>query len=260
MNKHEEQYDAAWFAKLDAIVTGKEPLSAEDDDLLHVAAKLSDAFAPLSDPVISQEHPPRTYSPLHQGITTSTSNRKRLLLRGLLTAAAICFVLFGVVGTCPISPQVSAATLNTSQRIWWAATSFAQIDASSIALQAVKKSGVRPLLPKYLPPGTQAIEFGIITDENDPHIFIAFVADYRIANQDISLYERPTNLVFPSSAAQNIALGTHKAQLFQDNTGNSILQWYQDGMTSQIASTLPVNELLAIARQFQPITNWDLIL
>ncbi|MGI9061464.1 MAG: hypothetical protein ACR2H5_23125 [Ktedonobacteraceae bacterium] len=252
MNKRGEEYEDEWFAKLDAIVTGKEALSSEDDDLLRMAAKLTDAFAPLSD--LDGIH-----AQWHQRTTAPMSTRRQLLLRSVLMIAAVCFVIFGMVGACPASPQVSAATLNAGRGIWQVATSFEQIDASSVAILAVRKAGVRPLLPKELPPGTEAVAFGIITDGNDPRIFTAFVADYRIAGQDVSLYERPANLVFPSSAAQHIFIGTYKGQLFQDDMGNSILQWYQDGMTCQIASTLPVNELLAIARQLQPITDWELL-
>jgi Domain of unknown function (DUF4367) len=129
-----------------------------------------------------------------------------------------------------------------------------------VALLALKNAGVRPLLPVEVPAGTQSVEFGIITDSTDPRAFTAFVADYRIAGQDVSAYERPADLVFPSSAAQSVYIGSMKGQLFQDDAGNSILQWYQDGMTCQLASTLPANELIAIARQFQPITSWELIL
>ena len=174
--------------------------------------------------------------------------------------AAVLFVLFGVGGACTASPQVSAATLNAGRQVWQAATSFEQIDASSVALLSLKNGGVRPLLPVELPAGTQSVEFGIITDSSDPRAFTAFAADYRISGQDISVYEQPANLVFPSSAAQNISIGSIKGQLFQDDAGNSILRWYQNGMTCQIASTLSANELIAIARQFQPIASWELIL
>jgi Sigma-70 region 2/Domain of unknown function (DUF4367) len=158
-------------------------------------------------------------------------------------------------------PEVSLEELVTSERPR-VLSSEEQVlaDEERRILLALKNAGVRPLLPVEVPAGTQSVEFGIITDSTDPRAFTAFVADYRIAGQDVSVYERPADLVFPSSAAQSVYIGSMKGQLFQDDAGNSILQWYQDGMTCQLASTLPANELIAIARQFQPITSWELIL
>ncbi len=263
MKRRKENYDEAWFAKLDAIITGREAPTPEDDDLLHVAAQLADALSPLnqlemSDVQDAQSTPVVNPQVQRQTIAPARS-RKRPLLQTLLTAAAVLFVLFGVVGACPANTQVAAATRNVGQHIWQAATSFEQIDASSIALLATKKAGVRPLLPATVPANTQSVEFGIITDDTNPRLFRAFIADYRVAGQDVSIYEQATDLVVSSSAAQNITIGLSEGHLFQDNAGNSILQWYQNGMTCQIASTLPRDELLALARQFRQVTRWELI-
>jgi len=260
--KRRDDYDAAWFAKLDAIVTGRKTPAPEDDDLLHVAAKLADALSPLntsdrSD--VRDSHSTSVNSQLQQHIIAPARSGKSSLLRILLTTAAVLFVLFGIVGACPANTQVVAATRNVGQHIWQATTSFEQIDASSIALLAAKRSGVRPLLPATVPANTQSVEFGIITDDTNSQAFRAFTADYRITGQDVSIYEQAENLVVPSSAAQNVSVGLSEGHLFQDNAGNSILQWYQDGMTCQMASMLPAHELLTLARQFHPITRWELI-
>ncbi|BCL77853.1 hypothetical protein ccbrp13_03180 [Ktedonobacteria bacterium brp13] len=253
-------YNAAWFEKLDAIVTGESTPTAEDDELLHLAAKLSDALTPLSHSTTASEQDLRaayTHQHIYNGIPGQP--RRKSWLYGITTLVAVLFVFFTMVAACPASPQISVATLNAGKQLWQDATSFEQIDASSVALLSVKNAGVRPLLPQKLPVGTQAIEFGIITDTANAQMLIAFAADYRIAGQDISIYEQPANLVFPSSVARHIAIGTNQGQLFQNNAGNSVIQWYQDGMTCQIASVLPLNELLAIAHQFHTLTNWDLI-
>ena len=254
--KRRREKDEAWFAKLDAIATGKETPTSDDDDVLHVAARLADALAPLN--TLDTEDMQDVYRPRTHVSRTSRvpiRGRKRSLVRIMLTTAAVLFVLLGLVGACPANTQIA----NAGQHAWEAATSFEQINVSSLALLAVKKLGVRPLLPATVPASTQSIEFGIITDENNPQAFRAFVADYRIAGQDVSLYEQATNLVVPSSAAQNVSVNTYEGHVFQDTAGNSILQWYQDGMTCQMASTLSVHELLALARQFHPITQWELI-
>ena len=262
MKGHNDDYDETWLAKLDAIVARSETPSQEDDELLHVAAKLVDALSPLNKLETPRRHNlnPTSKNPqLQHSTTVSMISRKRSLLRVLLTTAALLFVLFGVVGACPMTTQVSIATRNVGQQIWQEATSFEQIDASSIAFLAVKRAGVRPLLPEVVPADTQSIEFGIVTDDTNAQNFAAFVAEYRIAGQDVSVYEQNANLVTASSAAQNVTFGINEGHLFQDNAGNSILQWYQDGMTCQIASTLPIHELLTLARQFHPITRWELI-
>jgi uncharacterized membrane protein YgdD (TMEM256/DUF423 family) len=292
MNEHDDRdsLDETWFDKLDAIITGAEVPTPDDDELLRLSAKLSDALSPLSrgvglprprDPVpllrAGQAHAPtgsaiRTFGShsvdalRRAGQAHAPTERvgrtlrpKWHLVRNLVTIAAVLFVLFGVGGACTASSQVSAETLNAGRQIWQAATSFQQIDASSAALLSLKNERVRPLLPVELPSGTQSVEFGIIADMTDPHIFTAFVADYHIAEQDISVYERAVDLELPSSQAQVVHIGSFKGQLFQDNSGNSVLQWYQDGITCQMASTLPAGELIVLAKHFQPIANWQLI-
>ncbi len=262
MKRRREDHDEAWFARLDAIVAGRETPTPEDDDILHVAAKLAAAFSPLNqqetfdmrDVQSTHANPQRHLPPV-----VAARSRKRSVLQTLLITAAVLFVLFGIVGACPANTQVAAATWNVGQHVWQAATSFEQIDASSLALLAAEKAGVHPLLPVTVPANTQSVEFGIITDETNPRAFRAFVADYRITGQDVSLYEQATNLVLPSSEAQNMSVNTYEGHVFQDTVGNSILQWYQDGMTCQMASALPVHELLALARQFHPITQWELL-
>ncbi len=115
------------------------------------------------------------------------------------------------------------------------------------------------MLPAALPDNTQAVEFGVIVDDFDVHLVRAFVADYFIAGKDVSLYEKFGNLVFASSSAQKVRIGTLEGQLFEDASGNRILQWYQNGMTCQLASTLSKDLLIALARQFRPITRWELL-
>ena len=51
--KHEkhnhDEYSDEWLEKLDAIVAGEDIPSAGDDELLHVAARLATALAPLKE-------------------------------------------------------------------------------------------------------------------------------------------------------------------------------------------------------------------
>ena len=263
MKRSKEPNDEQWFAKLDAIVTGTETRMHEDDDLLHVAAKLAKALSPLNEADVIGEQSlylTRANPQRQQNIGLPIKRRKRLLLHPLLIASVGLFVFLGIAGFYSINTQDILTKQNIGQQIWQASTSFEQIDASSVALLTAKKAGVHPLLPTTVPAETQSVEFGIITDDLNPQAFRAFIADYRITGQDVAIYEQVTDLVAQSSAAQNISVGSSNGHLFQDNAGNSILQWYQAGMTCQIASTLPLEELLALARQFHPITRWELII
>jgi hypothetical protein len=263
MKRSREKDDAVWFEKLDAIVTGREVPTSEDDDLLQIAAKLANALSPLNQTEVTDAqntYISRINIKIQYHSMTREKMKKHSLLQKLLMGAAVLFALFDIVGACPITPQVVVATQYIGQHIWQATTSFEQIDASSLALLAIKKGGVRPLLPTTIPAETQSIEFGIIMDDANPPTFRAFTADYRITGQDVFIYEQATDLVLPSLAAQNVSVNSYQGHLFQDNAGNRILQWYQDGMTCQMASTLPLLELLALARQFHPITRWELIL
>jgi hypothetical protein len=47
--------------------------------------------------------------------------------------------------------------------------------------------------------------------------------------------------------------------LFQDESGNNALQWYQHGMECQITSQMPVARLVALASTFQPLKSWELL-
>ena len=63
-----------------------------------------------------------------------------------------------------------------------------------------------------------------------------------------------------SPVAQKVWVGPIQGQLFQDDTGNNALQWYQQGMMCQLTSKLVPQRLLRLASTFQPMKNWDVIL
>lgn len=265
MKKRKGEFDDTWFDKLDAIVAGNNDGKADDDELLQVAAKLAVALSPLNQAQSNGQQSPHPPEHTRRSMITnvarrSKSSQRRMFWRSLLAVAAILFLVFGIGSTCATSPRVSAAAIQVSRQVWQTATSFEQVDASSIAILSVKNSGMRPLLPVKLPANTESVEFGIVVDSSNPRAFTAFVADYRIMGQDISVYEQPLDLTTPSLGAQTVQIGSLTGQLFQDNAGNRILQWFQDGMTCQMASTLPANELIMVARQFQPIADWQFIL
>lgn len=264
MKRHRKKQDERWFEKLDAIATGREMPTSEDDDLLHVAAKLAEALTSFARTETGdvqniyngQASQQKAYRP-----SGRRHEKKGSWRQVLLPVAMVLFVLFGIVSACPANAQMAQVTREAGQHLWQSATAFTQLDTSSLALLIVKQAGVRPLLPVAVPAETQAVEFGIVlNDEMNPPVFRAFISDYRIAGQDVSIYEQAANMFVPSSAAQTVSVGPYAGHLFQDDAGNHILQWYQDGMTCQMASTLPTGELLALARQFHPVTRWQLLI
>lgn len=101
--------------------------------------------------------------------------------------------------------------------------------------------------------------YGVLTDSTDPNVMTAFVADYRIGGQDVLLYEQPYRDAWFSTTAQKIQVGNWQGQIFQDDSGNYALQWYQDAMLCQITSKLPPARLAQLASFFQPIKGWELL-
>ncbi|GLV60038.1 hypothetical protein KDH_68610 [Dictyobacter sp. S3.2.2.5] len=261
MNEPEHNFDERWWQRLDAIASGQQAPDEDDDELLRVAGKLTQALSPLSisDYRKQQERQPWPEPlQLHANRLHRQAWRRSLLHRCLMVVAL--FLLFvGVSGACPLGSQLSAQTLQAGRDVWQASSSFEQVNISSVALVALKTTGKRPLLPRLLPAGAEALKAGLIADSTDPRLFMVFSADYRILEQELLVYEQPGNLLFPASSAQPITIGAVQGQLFQDEQGHHTLRWFQEGMTCQVMSQLPISELVAIARQFRPLPSWELL-
>ncbi len=248
-----------WLDRLDAIVAGKHPLSTDDDELLHVASRLSQALAPLRElDAVDAIRRQRLLSRLHNRQTTLTHEPvQRVSGISLLIASLLLSVLIiGMLNTGGL-----AAMWSNVAQIWHASTSLDQLQGVSVASLARPHAGLKPLplLPSVLPNDTQATNYGVITDSTNPDLLTTFVADYHIAGQEVLLYEQPSYGPFASSTAQNVSIGPIAGQLFQDESGNNALQWYQYGMECQITSKMPVERLVALASTFQPLKSWELL-
>ncbi len=256
MNPEEAQPTQAWLDRLDAVVAGHESPAANEDELLQLAQRLTTGLKPLRTMNRAAEqhrqHLLRRLRTRHVRKVQRPAYRSRLVLVALLL---IVILASGALGT-----KVVASVWGMTSQVWKAATSLQQVQGISIAQLAQPHPGLHPLplLPSALPHDTEGSTYGVITDAHDPNLLKVFVAAYRIAGQDVSLYEQPSSFPLTSSAAQTIMIGALEGQVFQDGAGNYALQWYQDGMACQLISTLPVERLVALASLFRPITNWDL--
>jgi hypothetical protein len=258
MKQEEEPPTQAWLDQLDAIVAGHESQAASDDELLHLAQRLTIELAPLRTMNRTAEQRRLRLLGRLRARQAQAFRKRRLSVRAALLVALLLVVVLasGTLGAGALASVWSAAS-----RAWSAATSLQQLQGVSVAQLERPHPGLHPLplLPTALPRDAEGSAYGVITDAHDPNLLKVFVADYRIAGQDVLLYEQPSGFPLTSPAAQTVAIGTIDGQVFADAAGNHALQWYQDGMECQLTSMLSVERLVALARLFEPITNWDLI-
>jgi hypothetical protein len=255
MKPERDQPTQAWLDELDAIVAGHDSPAARNDELLQLAQRLASGLKPLHGMDGEAEQRRQRLLRRLRARPTRPARRRVYRSRPALLAAALLIVIL-------ISSVFGAGRLwGAAGQVWNAATSLNQLQGISVAALSRPHAGLHPLplLPTALPAETQSAAYGVITDDHDRNLLKVFVADYRVAGQDISLYEQPSSFLFIAPSAQTVAIGGLEGQVFEDNTGTHALQWYQDDMECQLTSKLPVEQLVALARLFQPITNWDLI-
>lgn len=259
MNHFHDSDGDDWLDNLDAIVAGDAHPPQEDEELLHVATRLASALAPLREKARSSA-PSRQYThsrmPFRQD-RVKQGTRQRLSSGRLLVSAMLLLVCLIIVFS-----TIGVATLwHGAHQVLQVSTSLDQIAGIPIASLSPPHAGLKPLplLPRVLPANTQASTYGVLIDASNPDIMTTFVADYHINEQDVQLFEQPSDVAFFSTTAQTVQVGMRQGQLFQDEMGNRALQWYQNNMLCQLTSKLPVALLIQLASTFQPIKSWDLI-
>nr|MBA2286709.1 hypothetical protein [Ktedonobacteraceae bacterium] len=256
MKQDDDRSTDEWLRRLDAIAAGERAPTANDDELLHLAARLVTALDPLQE--IGRAAEIRNRRSLARLRTTrvlwSHAPAHSLPSRPVFYVA---FLLLVVLGAGIMSAGGATTVWGSITQLWHASTSLDQINGLSVASLSRPHAGLLPLplLPAVLPGDTQASTYGVVTDTSHPNVLVSFVADYHIAGQEVLLYEQPSDLPFSASAARTIRIDTMQGQLFQDDAGNNALQWYQRGMQCQITSKLPVARLVALARLFRPIKS-----
>lgn len=258
MKQKEKPPTQAWLDQLDAIVAGHDSPAASEDELLQLAQRLTIELAPLRTVNRAAEQRRLRLLGRLRVRRARAFQKRRAPVRSVLLVALLLMV---VLASGTLGVGALAWVWGTASQVWSAATSLRQVQGVSLAQLARAHPGLHPLplLPTALPSDTEGSAYGVITDAHDSSLLKGFVADYRIARQDVSLFEQPSGFPLTSSAAQTVAIGNIDGQVFADAAGDHALQWYQDGMECQLTSTLPVERLVALARLFAPIKNWDLI-
>lgn len=250
MNHDEEPPTQDWLDALDAIVAGREHAAADENELLQLAEQLNERLTPLRKVDLAAEQQRQRLL----GRLRATQAKQRAPARSALLVALLLMAILasGTLG--------ADALWGATSHMWNAATSLQQVQGVSITHLARPRPGLHPLplLPAVLPRDTDGAAYGVITDAHDQNVLRVFVADYQIAERDVSLYEQPSSFSLTSSAGHRVSIGALEGQVFQDEAGNHAVQWYQDGMECQLTSTLPVDRLVALASVFQRINNWEL--
>jgi hypothetical protein len=259
MTSEEEQPTQAWLDHLDRLLAGQEHPAVSEDELLLLAQQLHTAMTPLRTLHQAEEHQRQhLLGRLHSRHALEVQTRPAALTRRVLLVALVLLVVLtgGALGTRAWGSLWSAAG-----QTWNAATSLQQVQGVSLTQLERAYPGLHPLplLPTTLPGDTENAVYGVLTDARDVELLKGFVADYRIAGQEVALFEQPSSVPLTSAAAQPVLIGTLHGQVFQDATGDHALQWYQDRMECQLTSRLSVERLVALARLFQPITTWDVL-
>jgi hypothetical protein len=263
-HRAQNEYSDEWLAALDSIASGDKAPFPHDDELLQVAERLYTELAPLRDKgnAASMHHLRQQYTPANSMQARSPRSVRKPIHRfphsSLLIATLLLLVItLSIVHVGGLTPLWSGVT-----NAWHNSTSFDQLQGISVASLPRPHKGIEPLplLPASLPGDTQASTYGVITDTANPNLLITFVADYRIAGQDVLLYEQPSAIPFSTSSGKTVAIGGLEGRLFQDERGTNALQWYDHGMACQLTSKLPVARLVDLATGFQPLKSWELIL
>lgn len=258
-----EDFDDAWLERLDAVIAGEHVPQEQQDERLHLAKQLSDTLSPLTTLSTKDEEAYRRMrAKLHEQLPEAQDRMQRFKpvrqhLCLLTVLALLCLLSLGIVelrSLGGIAVSRNAGALGQAQRP----------DPSQLARP---HAGIHPLplLPAVQPRGTQTVLYGVVTDPHDPNLLLQFVMDYRIQGHDLLLTEQPSPLPFTSSShskkVRNVRIGNNLVgQVFQDDQGNTALQWYQNQMVCQFVSTLPDVRMIEIASAFRPLTSWNSLL
>jgi len=260
MKPEQEPPAREWLEGLERASAGWMLLEDEQDETLVLADQLSSVLAPLRTlDEAANQHRQRLLRHF-RARPTPQQRRQRLRRPRLYLLIATCLLValsFGMIALSGIEAWRSEASTALHD-----STSLTQITGLSVTGLSRPHAGLRPypLLPTSLPADTHASTYGVVTSPSDPDLLTAFLADYRIAGQDVLVYEQPSDLLFPSASAKPVQIGTQTGHVYQDATGNHALQWVQAGMLCQLTSKLSVERLTALALLFQPIQSWDVIL
>lgn len=249
-----EKVDERWMERLDAIASGEELPSPDDDDLLHVAGQLSAALTPLRR-LDSTAEARRQHVGAQLRMRRAAQTLKVWGMRSLVLAVALLLFLLlgpGLIFMVHLDNAPHHGGLPASASRIAAANRAATRRAIAPTLRIDLIRAVSPL-----PAHEYLIDSGL---DSLNGAFFRYYAQYRITGQgalDIFLYEQPASLFafpLPATGMQPITVRGLSAVSFRNDTGFSTIRWTENGLTCQLASLLPSGTLVTFADQFQMVT------
>lgn len=252
-----ERVDEAWMNRLDAIASGDDLPSADDDELLHVAGQLSAALTPLRNLDSAAEvRKQRVGSHLRtHRVAQSLSVWGRRSL--VFAAALLIFLLLGPGLIFMVNFNLSAHRGATASASPTGQAATASATTRSVPALPTPTTRFDLIRISTLPAHEHLIDSGL---DFVAGTFFRYYAQYRITGQgeqDIFFYEQPSLLFafpLPSTSAQAINVHGIQAVTFRNTTGYYTIRWTQDNLTCQLASLLPTSTLLAFTDQFEVVT------
>lgn len=274
MKYKQENYDDAWLDRLDAIASGNDVPTPEDDDLLHVAGKLSATLAPLQEmdsaadlrrhrlstrlrtQLIEREHITKKF-PFW---SLSRSSARRWLARSLVAAVAV--LLFLALGPGLLFEIKPAPSTNTPGGLVgvgvgkgpyeWTMRDLSSPYSYTIPAPDKLPQGVTLLIPTQVPPNAYVIEISATPADTGSGMDIQ---SYLIFSENVLLYETPVDALppeaFKNPAYETVYIGDIKGLLEPGSGGYNRLEWYQDGFVCDLVGKLTVGQLITIARQLR---------
>lgn len=254
-----EHLDDKWLDRLDDIATGMEEPSAEDDELLQLAGRLTAAFTPLREldaPARAYRH--RLAVQLRDQLASlphGAQTWKKWLLRPLVAAAAVLLFLLlgpGLIFELNLAESTTGAHHNMATQSWQAANLPSDY-SFAIAPHKDIPRGLTLLLPLNMP--SNAYLVSINTGKYGSN---APITTYLVYTLNAHLYESPVQPLpgdsYLNSDYTSIQIGALNGVLMHTSDGENRIEWYEQGLLCDLVSNLPVAAMLSMIQNLRPVT------
>lgn len=254
MNEKHEEAEEAWLDRLDEIVDGIDEPSPDDDELLQLARHMHVALAPFRElDAPARAHRQRLKGQLRTSLATRKRSWQRWFLRPLMVAAALLlFILFGP----GLIFELNLAGQNTrlsSDVQGWHMPNLPSVDSYEMLSPIRMPSNIVLLVPTNLAPNAYLLAININTYGTN-----ASVPGYLIYEQNALIYEAPSPplpaIAYTAPVYQTLHAGTIPVFVAHIDSGNTRLEWYQNGLLCDFVSNQPLAQSLAMIQQLQLVT------
>ena len=261
MNEKQEEAEGMWVDRLDEIVEGVDEPSPDDDELLQLARHMRVALAPFQElDAPTRAHRQRLKGQLRARLATQKRSWQRWVFRPLMVAAALLlFVLLGpglifelnLVGqnTHPGINDTHPGTLVQG----WHMPDLPPMNSYEMLSTNRMPSNLVLLVPANLVPNAYLLAINTSTSGAN-----ASTQGYLIYEQNALIYEAPSpplpSIAYTDPVYQTLYAGTTPVFVTPTGSGNTRLEWYQNGLLCDFVSNQPLAQSLAMIQQLQLIT------